>query len=94
MVLLLIYGAVARLPNDDDVLQRLARVETKIDILIEDKHEATITARTANEALEKVKVANARIKDIEDNQRWLWRTVSGAIILAAIAFVIKGGLAP
>ncbi|MBB6675970.1 hemolysin XhlA family protein [Cohnella lubricantis] len=71
----------------------MVRVETKIDAMTDVRATADKAKEDSHEALEKMKVANARIKDIEDNQRWLWRTVAGAIILAAVAFIIKGGLA-
>ena len=38
---------------------------------------------------EKIKVANNRIKDLEENNKWLWRAFAGALISAAIAFLIK-----
>lgn len=38
---------------------------------------------------EKLKVANNRIKDLEDNNRWLWRAVAGAIIGAVMALLFK-----
>lgn len=38
---------------------------------------------------EKLKVANNRISDLEDANRWLWRAVAGALISAAIAFLIN-----
>lgn len=38
---------------------------------------------------EKLKVANNRIKDLEDNNRWLWRSIVGAVIVGAIAFLFK-----
>lgn len=38
---------------------------------------------------EKLKVANNRIKDLEDNNKWLWRAVAGAIISCAIALLFK-----
>jgi hypothetical protein len=34
-----------------------------------------------------------RLVKVEDNQKWLWRTVTGAIIVAVITFIIKGGAA-
>lgn len=39
-----------------------------------------------------IKAQDERIKKIESNQQWLWRTVTGSIItliIAAITFVIK-----
>lgn len=38
---------------------------------------------------EKIKVANNRISDLEDTNRWLWRAVATALIGAAIAFLIN-----
>jgi hypothetical protein len=81
---------VMRLSADDvqtEILQRLTRVETKLDMQLNAKDLAT-------EALDKAKSAHHRIDDIADTQKWLWRTIIGAIILAAVAFIIKGGLAP
>ncbi|MEW8993138.1 hemolysin XhlA family protein [Clostridium sp.] len=38
---------------------------------------------------ERIKGANNRISDLEDANRWLWRVVVGALISAAIAFLIN-----
>lgn len=38
---------------------------------------------------EKIKVANKRISDLEDANRWLWRAVATALIGAAITFLIN-----
>lgn len=38
---------------------------------------------------EKIKVANNRIKDLEDNNKWLWRAFAGALITAAMALLIN-----
>ncbi|MFC5468401.1 hemolysin XhlA family protein [Cohnella suwonensis] len=69
-----------------EILQRLTRVETKLDMQLNAKDIAT-------EGLDKAKSAHHRIDEIADNQKWLWRTVVGAIIAAAIAFIVKGGMA-
>lgn len=37
---------------------------------------------------EKLKVANNRIKDLEDNQKWLTRAIIGQVIAAVMAFFI------
>lgn len=77
--------------DQDDVLQRLARVETKIDILIEDKHDTAAALKMANEAAISARSAHKRLDRIESTQTWLWRTVAGAIILGAIGAYIKFG---
>lgn len=69
-----------------EILQRLTRVETKIDMMI--------SARDmAQEALQSTKAAHHRLDKLESNQTWIWRTVVGAIIAACISliFKIKGG---
>lgn len=38
---------------------------------------------------EKIKVANNRIKDLEDNSKWVWRAIVGALIAGAIALLYK-----
>jgi type IV secretory pathway component VirB8 len=81
---------VRQLSVDDvqtEILQRLTRVETKLDMQLNAKDLAT-------EALDKAKNAQHRLKSLEDNQRWLWRTIIGSFLLAAAAFIIKGGLSP
>lgn len=75
------------MPNEDaqvlsDIRERLVRVETKIDAMSDARD-------TAHEALDKSKSAHLRINEIADNQRWLWRTVVGGIIAAAIAIFTK-----
>lgn len=38
---------------------------------------------------EKIKVANNRIKDLEDTIKWIWRAIGGTLIGAAIALLLK-----
>lgn len=38
---------------------------------------------------EKIKVANNRIKDLEETIKWLWRTIAGSVITAIIAILIN-----
>lgn len=38
---------------------------------------------------EKIKVANKRIEDLENTNKWMWRTIAGTLIGAAITFYIK-----
>lgn len=38
---------------------------------------------------EKVKVANNRIHDLEEANKWLWRAIAGAVIGYVVAFFIK-----
>ena len=38
---------------------------------------------------EKIKVANNRIRDLEENNKWLWRAIAGTLITTVVAFLIK-----
>lgn len=65
-----------------EILQRLTRVETKLDMQLNAKD-------IANEALISSKSAHHRLDGIDDTQKWLWRTVGGTVIAATIAFIVK-----
>lgn len=77
---------------ENEVLQRITRVETKVDNMDEKLDRAIMANETAVEALTSAKSAHHRLDRIEDNQRWLWRTFAGAFVLAIAAFIIAGGL--
>lgn len=38
---------------------------------------------------EKIKVANNRIKDLEENNKWLWRSIVGAVIAGIVTLLFK-----
>jgi len=67
-----------------DIRERLVRVETKIDNLNDmgKKIDDTATKATENEA--RSKSNTHRIDKLESNNTWLWRTIVGAIICAAV----------
>lgn len=77
---------------ENEVLQRITRLETKVDEMDEKLDRAIRANETAVEALQSSKAAHHRLDRIEDNQKWLWRTIAGAFLVAAVAFVISGGL--
>lgn len=76
-----------------DIRERVVRVETKIDAITDLREMAESTRETAFEALQLAKSSHQRIDEIADNQRWLWRTLVGAILAAVIAAVtnLQGG---
>jgi len=76
-----------------DIRERVVRVETKIDAITDLREMAESTRETALEALQLAKSSHQRIDEIADNQRWLWRTLVGAILAAVIAAVtnLQGG---
>ena len=73
---------------ETEVLTRLARIETKLD-------DYDTLKRTVDELKTKVYSIDRRISDIEDKNRWLERTIIGAIITGIVAIggiVVKLGL--
>lgn len=67
----------------NEILQRLTRLETKLDLMGTAKD-------VASEALVSARAAQLRLDKLEDNQKWLWRTVIGAVIVGAIGLLWKG----
>jgi len=68
--------------TNQEILQRLTRVETKLDMMV--------SARDiAQEALSSTRASHKRLDSMEDNQKWLWRTVVGAMIVGVINLAIK-----
>ncbi|BBI31464.1 hemolysin XhlA family protein [Cohnella abietis] len=72
-----------------DIRERVVRLETKIDAMTDVRDTAEAARDAAIEALQMAKSAHKQVDEIADNQRWLWRTVVGAILAAVIAAVVK-----
>ncbi|TFE30895.1 hypothetical protein E2980_03460 [Cohnella luojiensis] len=70
----------------------MVRVETKIDAMTDVKATADIAKDIAQEAHISVRSAHHRIDRIDKIINWVGTTIIGAIILAAVAFILKGGL--
>ncbi|MCC3381067.1 hemolysin XhlA family protein [Paenibacillus farraposensis] len=63
-----------------ETLQRITRVETKIDN-IEEKLDSAIDVRDmAISAAQSAKSAHHRLDKIEDGQKWLWRSISALLL--------------
>ncbi|NMM64398.1 hypothetical protein HBE96_17395 [Clostridium sp. P21] len=65
-----------------EILERLVRMETKLDDFT-NLREKTDIAFTTSKQNEK------DITEIKDNVKWCWRTTLGAIIIAAIGLFFK-----
>lgn len=73
---------------ETEVLTRLAVIESKLDRYqnIKEKAEESYTISKQNKE---------DIKDMQDNNKWLWRTVVGSILTSVIGLVflfIKSGM--
>ena len=73
----------------NEILQRLARVETKIDMMLEEREVAAQALKTANEALQSAEFARQQIGEVRSDVTWAWRTALGALITGAIALIWK-----
>ena len=76
-----------------EIRERVVRLETKIDAMTDVRETAEAARDSALEALQSTRSAHLRINEVADNQRWLWRTLVGAIVAAVIAAVtnLHGG---
>lgn len=73
-----------------DIKERLVRIETMLEQQIQrEALEKQVLENKLKLLEEQLKVANKRIKDLEENQKWTWRTVVGAIIAGAIGLLYK-----
>lgn len=70
-----------------DIRERIVKLEAEVKSA--NKANDLKLKAVTEQMEEKIKVANNRIKDLEDSNRWLWRAVAGGIISAAIAFLIN-----
>jgi len=65
-----------------EILERVVRIETKID--------GYNHLREKVEKVYSMAKNNAEdIKEMKDNNKWLWRTIAGALILSALAAFIS-----
>ncbi len=67
-----------------DVLTRLTAIET----LLKEQDYKSINERLSDTE-NTSKNNKERIEKLEDNGRWLWRTVAGSLILAVLGLIIK-----
>lgn len=67
-----------------EVLDRLIRLETKIDL-----QDYKGLSEKVDNSLNKAENNEDRIKKLEDTNKWVIRTVIGAILIAVLALIIK-----
>ena len=65
---------------ETDVIERLARIETKLD-------DYDNYRQKSEEAYSRSKENERRIAEIEDNNKWLKRAIIGAIISSTVALL-------
>lgn len=73
--------------DDKELITEIRERLVKIEIMLEN---ITNTNNLKLETIEeKIKTLNNRVKDLEENNKWLWRAIAGALISGAIAFLLK-----
>jgi len=72
-----------------EVLERVTRVETKIDGYnsLREKLDSNITKAEVHE--EKFVTLDKRVLSLEGNYKWIWRTIAAGLILIAINYIFK-----
>ena len=73
--------------NDEKDVQDIRERLIKIETMLENYNKNNDLKMTNLE--EKIKVANNRIKDLENNNQWLWRTVIGGVLTGAVAILFR-----
>lgn len=82
---------LTRMMNDirdklTEVGERVARVETRLDSIIDARDKAT-------EALQIAQDAQRRVKRLESHEQWVVRSILLIIIGAVMGLILKGGVA-
>lgn len=72
-----------------DIRERIVRVETKLDDLIEDLRAAVEARDIARDAMQYAKSAHRRLDRIDKVIFWAATTIIGAIIVGAISLLYK-----
>jgi len=67
-----------------DIRERLVRVETKLDNQNDLREKVDYAEGKMIETEARSKSNTHRIDKLEENNTWLWRTIVGAIIVAAV----------
>lgn len=74
------------------IREQLARIETKLDQMQSVGAVAEAAKETAITALQSAKSAHYRLDKIDKIITWTSTTILGALIVAVVTFIVKGGL--
>jgi exonuclease VII small subunit len=70
-----------------DLRDRMARMETKLDRMNSVEEKTDKGLEIANEALQSTRSAHKRLDEVENDIKFLWKTVIGGIITGAIGLI-------
>ncbi len=68
-----------------EILERLVRLETKLDNYNGLREKLDTTSKNSDIQYERIKQLDTRLTKIEEGQKWLWRTIGGALIVSFLA---------
>ena len=74
-----------------DILERIVRVETKLDVMSDIKNISSTAKELAEQALSSTKSAHYRIDKIDKIVFWVTTTIIGAVILGLLALLFTKG---
>lgn len=74
---------------DREIIDRLARIETKLDNVKETEHKAELAHEKATEAYNIAMVNSKEIASLQSNGQWLWRTVGGSLLVAFVTALLS-----
>lgn len=73
---------------DREIIDRLARIETKLDNVKETEHKADAAYDKAAEAYSLALTNSKDIASLQSTGQWLWRTIGGSLLVAFIAALL------
>lgn len=73
---------------DREIIDRLARIETKLDNVKETEHKADAAYEKAKEAYGIAIANNKDIASLQSSAQWVWRTIGGALIVAFVTAIL------
>jgi len=82
-------------PWGQELRERMVRMETKMDALAGKVDELAALSRSVVEVKHTAESAREEVRGIQENIKWLWRTLAGAAIAFAVDFLnrVLGGRA-
>ncbi|WP_053983437.1 hemolysin XhlA family protein [Niameybacter massiliensis] len=87
-----LYKDIRKISDDmifvKTTLENMTKNQNEKFEALEEKQEARIKALEEKHD-EKIKVANHRITDLEEQNKWLWRTVLAAVIVQLVSLFFR-----
>ncbi|MBY6918180.1 hemolysin XhlA family protein [Clostridium botulinum] len=73
--------------DQQETIQDIRERLVKIEVLLGNMSDAT--KLQLDNLIDKLKVSNHRIDDLEKANTWLWRTIAGSLIAGVVSLLLK-----